>query len=90
MSSSAIRKTPAIGSTGWTDWDPFLEALTHEDIVVREKLAAWVAEPTVLYAKSGRYVLLRGIHHVKLVLSGERLRGVKAYVFMVLSGAIDQ
>ncbi len=77
---------------GLTDWDPFLEAMSHEDLVVPEKLAAladWVSKPTTLFAKSGRYVLLRGIHHIKLVISGNRLRKVKAYVFMVLSGAVS-
>ena len=76
---------------GLTDWEPFLEALRHEDLVLSEKLAAlagWVSRPTTLFAKSGRYVLLRGIHHIKLVLSGNQLREAKAYVFMVLSGAI--
>ena len=75
---------------GLTDWDPFLEALSREDIVVPGKLAAladWVSRPTVLFAKSGRYVLLRGIHHIKLVISGNRLEQAKAYVFMVLSAA---
>ena len=77
---------------GLTDWDPFLGALSHEDLVVPEKLAAlagWVSKPTTLFARSGRYVLLRGIHHIKLVVSGNRLRKVKAYVFMVLSGALS-
>ena len=77
---------------GLTDWDPFLQALGHEELVVPEKLAAlagWVSKPTTLFAKSGRYVLLRGIHHVKLVISGNRLRKAKAYVFMVLSGAVS-
>ncbi len=83
------------GSRYWldgpTDWEPFLGALSHEDIVVPEKLAAladWVSRPTTLFAKSGRYVLLRGIHHIKLVLLENRLRRAKAYVFMVLSGAV--
>ena len=77
---------------GLTDWDPFLDTLGHEDLVVPEKLAAlagWVSKPTALFAKSGRYVLLRGIHHMKLVISGDRLRKAKAYVFMVLSGAVS-
>ncbi len=77
---------------GLTDWDPFLEALSHEDLVLPEKiraLADWVSKPTTLFAKSGRYVLLRGIHHIKLVISGNRLGKAKAYVFMVLSGAVD-
>ena len=76
---------------GLTDWDPFLAALGHEDLVVPEKLDAladWVSTPTTLFAKSGRFVLLRGIHHIKLVLSDDRLEKAKAYVFMVLSGAV--
>ncbi len=75
---------------GLTDWDPFLEALSHEDLVFPEKLealAGWVSKPTTLFAKSGRFVLLRGIHHIKLVISENQLRKAKAYVFMVLSGA---
>ena len=77
---------------GLTDWEPFLEALSHEDLVVPEKLSAlagWVSRPTTLFGKSGRFVLLRGIHHIKLVISGNRLRKAKAYVFMVLSGAVS-
>ena len=77
---------------GLTDWQPFLEALSHEDIVVPEKLTAladWVSRPTTLFARSGRYVLLRGIHHIKLVMSENQLRQAKAYVFMVLSGAVS-
>ena len=77
---------------GLTDWDPFLDALGHEDLVVPEKLAAladWVSKPTTLFAKSGRFVLLRGIHHIKLVVSEDRLRKAKAYVFLVLSGAVS-
>ena len=77
---------------GLTDWDPFLEAMSHEDLVVPEKveaLADWVSKPTTLFAKSGRYILLRGIHHIKLVISGNRLSQAKAYVYMVLSGAVS-
>ncbi len=76
---------------GLTDWDLFLAALSQEDLAVPEKLTAladWVSRPTTLFAKSGRYVLLRGIHHIKLVISGSQLRRAKAYVFLVLSGAI--
>lgn len=78
---------------GLTDWDPFLEALRHEEIIVPAKLAAlrdWVSLPTPLFGKAGRYVMLRGIHHIKLVMSENRLRQAKAYVFMVLSAAVQQ
>ena len=77
---------------GLTDWDPFLEALGHENLVIPEKLKAlaqWVTRPTTLFAKSGRFVLLRGIHHIKLVISENRLQKAKAYVFMVLSAAVS-
>ena len=77
---------------GLTDWDPFLKALGHEDLVDAQKLTAlakWVSKPTTLFAKSGRFVLLRGIHHIKLVISDNQLRKVKAYVYMVLSGALS-
>ena len=78
---------------GLTDWQPFLDALGQEDIVVPQKLAQlanWVSKPTTLFAKSGRYLLLRGIHHIKLVISDNELRKAKAYVFMVMSGAVPQ
>ena len=77
---------------GLTDWDPFLHALSHEEFVVREKLAAladWTSKPTMLFAKTGRFVMLRGIHHIKLVISENRLEKAKAYVYMVLSGALS-
>ena len=75
-----------------TDWDPFLEALMHEQVVVESKLRAladWVSKPTTLFAKSGPYLLLRGIHHIKLVIVEGRLQKIKAYVFMALSGAVS-
>ena len=78
---------------GLTDWAPFLEALDQEDIVSSDKIKAvadWVSKPTPLFARSGRYIMLRGIHHVKLVVSDDQLQKAKAYVFMVLSGAVYQ
>ena len=71
-----------------TDWDSFLNALALEELVVPEKLqalAGWVTKPKVLFAQTGQFILLRGIHHVKLVIVGDQLIGVKAYVFIVLS-----
>ena len=53
------------------------------------ELATWVSKPTTLFGKSGRFVLLRGIHHIKLVISDNDLQKAKAYVFMVLSGAVS-
>ncbi len=78
---------------GMTDWDPVLDALGYEDFVVPEKLAAlanWASKPEMLFARTGPFVLLRGIHHIKLVITGNKLEKVKAYLYMVLSGAISQ
>ena len=77
---------------GLTDWDPFLDALGQEAIVDQAKLnelATWVTKPTTLFGKSARYVLLRGIHHIKLVMEENQLCKAKAYVFMVLSAAFS-
>ena len=77
---------------GLTDWNPFLDALGHEALVSQDKLkeiAGWVSKPAMLFAKSGRYVMLRGIHHIKLVIQGNELTKAKAYVFMVLSAALS-
>ena len=77
---------------GMTDWDPILEALSYEDFVVQEKLkalAGWASKPTTLFGKTGPFLMLRGIHHIKLVISANRLEKVKAYLYMVLSGALS-
>ena len=76
---------------GLTDWAPFLEALDQEEFVFSDKikaLAGWVSKPTPLFARSGRYIMLRGIHHVKLVVADDQLQKAKAYLFMVLSGVV--
>lgn len=77
---------------GLTDWDPFLSALEQEEAVFEEKLEElkrWVSKPTVLFARSGRFVLMRGIHHIKLVVANEGLVQAKAYIYLILSGALS-
>lgn len=77
---------------GLTDWDPFLNALEQEEIVLPEKLKElrrWVSKPTVLFAKSRRFVLMRGIHHIKLVVANEGMVHAKAYIYLILSGALS-
>ena len=75
---------------GMTDWHPILDALESEEYVVPDKLAAlgdWASRPTTLFGRTGPFLMLRGIHHIKLVISGNRLEQAKAYLYMVLSGA---
>lgn len=72
------------------DWNPFLNALRQEELFVPEKIQAlgdWVVKPSSLFGRSGRFFLLRGIHHIKLVIRDGKLDGAKAYVFLVLSAA---
>ena len=80
------------GEPSWRDppdlWTVFLDGLREEDIAVGEKLSAmagWAGGPTMLFAESGRYVLLRCTHHVKLVMGVDKLEGIKAYAYMILA-----
>ena len=79
----------------WVDrpdqWSAFLDVLREDGLAVPEKLAAladWTRGPAVLFGKSGPFVLIRGIHHAKLVLIGDRLDKIKVYVFMLLVGSM--
>ena len=68
-------------------WTPLIDTLREESIAVPEKLSALASSTCgaeALFGKSGALLLLRGIHHIKLVLTGERLEQVKAYVFMLV------
>ena len=79
----------------WLDrpdqWTTFINGLRQEEeLAVPEKLealAAWSPGPTTLFGASGAFVLVRGIHHVKLVLVGDRIAQVKAYPFMAMTAA---
>ncbi len=75
----------------WLDdsdlWDSFLDALRKEKCVLKDKLLAlkgWMSKPEMNFSKSGCFVILRGIHHIKLVISDGDVSKAKAYVFMVL------
>lgn len=78
-------------STGWfkdkRHWTTLIDGLREEGLGVGEKLSAlaeWSAGEKMLFGKSGPFVLLQRIHHFKLVLTGDRLEQVKAYVFMLM------
>ena len=75
----------------WLDdsnlWKVFVDGLRKEGLCVPQKLSAlgqWTAGPTTLFSKSGQFVLLRGIHHFKIVLADDRIGPVKGYVYMAL------
>jgi len=68
-------------------WQALLEGLGEDGLGTSRKLSALKEtscglEPVL--GRTGMYLLLRGIHHVKLVLNPERVEQVKAYVFWLL------
>lgn len=68
-------------------WKALLDGLGEDGLGIPEKLSALEEtscglEP--LFGKAGMYVLIRGIHHVKVTLTAERVAQVKAYVFWLI------
>ena len=77
---------------GTTDWHGFWEVLRKENLAESTKLDAlkeWQTRPTPLFAKAGQLLLMRGIHHLKMVIQGDRITKTKAYLFLVVSGALE-
>ena len=78
----------------WLDspdlWTAFVDGLRETGLAVPAKLDAlgdWSRGPTTLFGDSGVFVLLRGIHHFKLVLENGQVEQAKGYAFMVLIAA---
>lgn len=69
-------------------WMGIIDGLRAPGLVVPEKLSAleesWAGMETV-FARRGVLLLVRGIHHFKMVLVGDRFEEVKAYVFCLVS-----
>ena len=75
----------------WLDrpdyWTALIDAIRERDLAVPEKLselARWSSNAETLFCESGAFVLMRGIHHIKLVVSGGRIDQVKGYVFLLM------
>jgi len=72
---------------GFGPWKSLVDALAEEGLGVSEKLVALAATSCgaeALFGKSGVYILLRGIHHLKLGFDEEGRVQVKAYLFWLL------
>ena len=70
-----------------SDRTAFLDIVGKEPIAVPQKLSAlagWSSGPQILYGKTGQLVLVRGVHHIKLSFSTDRLEQIKAYVFLLI------
>ena len=68
-------------------WLPLVDGIRDDAMAVPEKLSAlvnsWSATET-LFDASGPFMLVRGIHHIKFMVTGGRIEQVKAYVFMLM------
>ena len=75
----------------WVDrpgqWTPFLEGLREAGLGVGEKLSAmadWPSGAEAMFCRSGMFVLLRGIHHFKIVVTEGNVEQIKGYLFMLI------
>ena len=68
-------------------WIPLIDGIGEDRLAVPEKLAAladsWSGSET-LFGRAGTFVLVRGIHHIKFTVIGDRIEQVKAYVFLLM------
>ena len=75
----------------WVDspqqWTAFLDGLAEAGLADSDKLSAlasWSAGVQALFCRFSTFVLMRGIHHIKLVLVGDRFEQAKGYVFFLV------
>ena len=71
-------------------WTALIDAMREQRLAVPEKLSALAgssAGAEALFGKSGAFLLLRGIHHIKLSFAGDRVEQTKAYVFLLMMGS---
>lgn len=74
-------------------WAPVIDAMGERELAVPaklEELAKWSTGSTTLFTKSGPIMLVRGIHHIKLSISGNRVGAVKGYVFFLMMSALHK
>lgn len=68
-------------------WTALLDGIVEQQYVLPEKLqelARWSTGSTTLMSRSGPIMLVRGIHHIKLVITGDQVDQAKAYVFFLM------
>ena len=68
-------------------WAAIIYCMRDAGIAVPEKLSAvqeWAAGSESVSGKSGPFVMVRGIHHFKITLTGDQVSSVKGYIFVML------
>lgn len=68
-------------------WTVLINGIREQGLAVPEKLSALTGSSSgveTLIDRSGVFLLVRGIHHIKLTLTASRVEQVKAYVFFLM------
>ena len=68
-------------------WTALIDGIGEQGYGLPEKLAelaGWSTGSTTLLARAGPIMLVRGIHHVKMSITGDRVGPVKGYVFFLM------
>ena len=68
-------------------WAAIIDVIGEQGYALPDKLtelANWSMGSTTLFGRSGPFMLVRGIHHIKLVISGDRVEQAKGYVFFLM------
>ena len=74
----------------WLDrpgnWVATIDGLREEGLALPEKLSALAGWPSVemLFGRTGMFVFVRGIHHVKLVMKKDDFEQAKAYLYLFM------
>ena len=71
-------------------WTPVIDAIGERGLALPGKLAElarWSTGSTTLFTGAGPMMLVRGIHHIKLSITGDRFGPVKGYVFFLMMSA---
>ena len=68
-------------------WRPVIDAIGERDIAHSgklEELASWSNATASLFTKVGPIMFVRGIHHIKLSINGDKVGPVKGYIFFLM------
>ena len=68
-------------------WTPLIDSIGERGYALPGKLAelaGWSTGSATLFTGSGPIMLVRGIHHIKLSITGDRVGPVKGYVFFLM------
>lgn len=69
------------------NWAGIIDCMGGLGCALPEKLAEltrWSTGSNTLFAPTGPIMLVRGIHHIKLVIAGDRIEQAKAYTFFLM------